>query len=403
MSASGRVSVKPKIETGQPRGPVDRVAPLPARITDRSIIHQLRETLALEARQLSEKARILDRTGVDQATRKRSGNTEANEEGPRGKTRTIAVASAILENYRSGKASLEELVLELYHAELSIKTVDEITTRLWGMPLNSEAIAELSRQVTATIDVWLKRPLARCYAKLFAEGTLLRWRAHHRECCVPVLVAMAVNAAGYREIVAVVPGSRDESADFRTLFRSLRERGLKGADLFVGDHLSGFGPGLIQVFPNAVLQNCATRLREKALALATPDGRTVVDHLLVKIHECADGDAASEIASRGVIELEKMGQHDAAGFLREEIEPTLTCFTYAESERPFLASNAILIRSLREIRERARQVGAFSDEASAVTLVAARLRHRMRATWGRYRCGRMAGARSAMRRSSILA
>jgi putative transposase len=219
---------------------------------------------------------------------------------------------------------------------------------------------------------------------IFAEGTLLRWGAGHEECTVPLLVAMGVNLAGYREIVGVMKGSRTETADFATLFQSLRDRGLREVDLFVGDHLSGFGSGLREIFPNSECQGCIKRFSEHALELTTGARLSLIDGMLEEIYDSRDPASARAKIRRCILTLEQMQQPDVANLLREHAEPTLTFFGYPESLKPLITSNSTLVKNLKKIRERGRTIGAFSDDATAVTLAAARLRHEMRTTWGRY-------------------
>jgi transposase-like protein len=357
----------------------------PSGIGKRSTFDELREALIFEARQLWGKRRSMPASPpeITAGRTQKVGTEEGDQLLPR-KTRTVPVASAMIENYRKKKSSLEELVLELYHAEVSTKAVDDITTSLWGRPLNSDAIGGLSRQATVEITTWLKRPLAPRFKIVFAEGTLLRWGAGHEEYSIPILVAMGVNLAGYREIVGVMKGSRTKTADFAALFQLLRERGLREVDLFVGDHLSGFGSGQREIFPNSDCQGCIKRFSEHALELTTGAHLSSVAAMLEEIYNCRDTISARAKIRRCILTLEQMQQLEVANLLRAHAEPTLTFFGHPESLKPFITSNATLVKNLKKIRERGRTIGAFSDDATAVTLAAARLRHEMRTVWGRY-------------------
>jgi transposase-like protein len=50
---------------------------------------------------------------------------------------------------------------------------------------------------------------------------------------VSVLVVIRVAQSGYREILAVSEGAKQDKASRTEFLRELKERGLKGAELFV--------------------------------------------------------------------------------------------------------------------------------------------------------------------------
>ena len=52
---------------------------------------------------------------------------------------------------------------------------------------------------------------------------------------VSILVALAVNNDGYREILDAAEGSKEDKEIWLNFLRHLKERGLKGAQLFSSD------------------------------------------------------------------------------------------------------------------------------------------------------------------------
>ena len=52
---------------------------------------------------------------------------------------------------------------------------------------------------------------------------------------VAVLVVMAVNERGEREVIGAGEGMKEDKARWLTFLRRLKERGLKGTQLFIGD------------------------------------------------------------------------------------------------------------------------------------------------------------------------
>ena len=74
-----------------------------------------------------------------------------------------------------------------------------------------------------------------------------------RLCC---LVIVGVRPDGTKELVALVDGYRESKESWAALLRSLRERGLAGPVLAVGDGALGFWAALRDVFPSTKEQRC---------------------------------------------------------------------------------------------------------------------------------------------------
>ena len=56
---------------------------------------------------------------------------------------------------------------------------------------------------------------------------------------VAVLVAIAVNEAGFREVLGAAEGMKEDKASWISFFQWLRGRGLDGVKLIVGDKCMG--------------------------------------------------------------------------------------------------------------------------------------------------------------------
>lgn len=80
------------------------------------------------------------------------------------------------------------------------------------------------------------------------------------------------------------------------------------------------------------------------------------------------------------LEATRLGR--AAAIVREGFAETLSYMSFPREHWRCLRTNNPMERLNREIRRRARVVGAFPDGQSALMLVAARLRHVAGTRWG---------------------
>ena len=103
--------------------------------------------------------------------------------------------------------------------------------------------------------------------------------------------------------------------------------------------------------------------------------------MLKAIHASEDVLAAREKAIRVIEKLRALRLIRAAELVEAAVEETLTYYAFPEEHWRRIRTNNPLERVLREIRRRARVVGAFPDGQSALNLAAARLRHIAGTAW----------------------
>jgi len=72
-----------------------------------------------------------------------------------------------------------------------------------------------------------------------------------------VLVAIGVDAEGFRDVLGVSEGSQEDKASWTALLREWKERGLTGVQLFVSDKCLGLVENLGDFHPEARCQCCA--------------------------------------------------------------------------------------------------------------------------------------------------
>jgi transposase-like protein len=217
---------------------------------------------------------------------------------------------------------------------------------------------------------------------VFLDGLWLKrsWGGEVRN--VSLLVAIGVNAEGFREVLAVAEGAKEDKASWTAFLRHLKERGLQGVRLFVSDKCLGLVESLGEFYPEALWQRCAVHFYRNVWT-AVPTSRVKeVAAMLKAIHAQEDRVAAQQKAEQVTAKLKEMKLADAAELVRTGIEETLYYYAFPSEHWRSLRTNNPLERILREVRRRTRAVGAFPDGKSALMLAAARLRHVAGTRWG---------------------
>ena len=128
----------------------------------------------------------------------------------------------------------------MYLAGVSVRRVEDITEALWGAKVSSSTVSDLNQKIYSKIESWRMQPIHGEHPYIFVDGVYLKrsWGGEVQN--VSVLVAIGVNAEGYREILGVAEGSREDKESWSNFFRYLKDRGLKGVKLVISDKASGW-------------------------------------------------------------------------------------------------------------------------------------------------------------------
>ena len=89
------------------------------------------------------------------------------------KLKGITFETAIIERYRRRETSIEEALIEMYLAGVSVRRVEDITEALWGTRVSSGTISNLNQKAYEHIEMWRCRPLTSEYAYVCMDGVYL--------------------------------------------------------------------------------------------------------------------------------------------------------------------------------------------------------------------------------------
>jgi putative transposase len=345
----------------------------------------LNKLLDAEADQLCNAARY-ERTDARKDTRagyyKRGLHTKAGEVKLRvPKLRQQKFETAIIERYKRRESSVEEALIEMYLAGVSVRRVEDITQALWGTRVSPGTVSNLNQKIYKRIDKWRQRPIEGQFPYVYLDGIVLKrtWGGEVRN--VSVLVAIGVSSAGYRKILGVVEGAKEDKAGWSSFLRHLKERGLSGIRLIISDACLGLVESVAEYYPEAKWQRCIVHFYKNVFSVVPNTKVKEVAMMLKAIHASEDREAACEKAKAVIAKLEKMKLRQAAQKVKDSINETLSYYDFPSAHWLRLRTNNPLERIMREIRRRTNVVGAFPDGNSALMLVAARLRHIAGTCW----------------------
>jgi putative transposase len=298
------------------------------------------------------------------------------------KLRRATFETAIIERYRRRESSVEEALMEMYLAGVSVRRVEDITEALWGMRVSAGTVSELNAKMYERIEAWRNEPIKGEYPYLYLDGICLKrtWGGEVRN--VSVLVAVGVGMEGYRDILGVVEGAKEDKDSWSNFLRHLKDRGLNGVRLVISDKCLGLVEAAEEFYPDALWQRCVCHFYRNVFCDVPRTKMKEVATMLKAIHAQEDRDAAQSKADAVADKLDGMRLKKAAETVRNGAHETFSYYKFPPEHWRQLRTNNMLERIMREIRRRTRVVGCFPDGNSALMLAAARLRHIAGTKWG---------------------
>ena len=152
-----------------------------------------------------------------------------------------------------------------------------------------------------------------------------------------MLVAVGVNEAGYREILGIEEGIKEDGPSWKNFLVRPKERGLRGTRLFISDKCMGLLEGLGEVFPHNRWQRCCVHFYRKVFSLIPRGRMREVAAMLKAIHAQEDRKETTAKVATVIGKLREMKLAKAADLLEKgAVEtPFLLCLS-----KPALATSA---------------------------------------------------------------
>jgi transposase-like protein len=314
---------------------------------------------------------------------KRKLHTKAGEvEVKMPKLRRQTFETAIIERYRRRDISIEEAIVQMYLAGVSVRRAEEITEALWGTRASSGTVSKLNQKVYKHIERWRNQELEGEYAYVYLDGILLKrsWGGEIRS--VSLLAAIGVDPDGYRRVLGVVEGHKEDKAGWLGFLKHLKARGLAGVRLIISDACLSLAEAAGECFPEAAWQRCTVHFYRNVFS-HVPRGKLREVAAMLKAIHAQESRAAAQNKARDVADkLRAMKLGAAAQLVEEKIDETLTYYAFPSQHWLKIRTNNPMERLLREARRRTKVVGAFPDGHAALMLVTARLRHVSATHWG---------------------
>jgi putative transposase len=276
----------------------------------------------------------------------------------------------VFERYQRSEKALVGALTEMYVQGVSTRKVKAITEELCGHEVSAATISRLNQKLDEELERFAKRKLPEAYPYVILDARYEKVREDGVIASQAVMIAIAVDWEGRRNILAVELANRESQSSWKEFCLGLKARGLNGVELVISDDHPGLRKAAAEVFTEAVWQRCYVHFLRNAL-----------DYLPRK----ADNDCLTEL--RWIYDRRNLeeARQDLAAWLKKwstqypklcdwvenNIEETLTFYRLPRQHHKNLKSTNLLERLNEEIKRRTLVVRIFPNTAACLRLIRA--------------------------------
>jgi putative transposase len=273
----------------------------------------------------------------------------------------------VTERKRSEHA-LIEMVLEAYANGVSTRKIDRLARALGIENISASQVSDITKELDGQVEAFRTRRLDAMYPVIWVDAIYEKIRKDGRVVSMAVMVVTGVTTAGNREILAVQPMWDESEETYRSLFRSLKGRGLGTVHLVVSDAHKGLQAAIRKEFLGSSWQRCKVHFMRNVLARIGHRDKEVFAAKLKQIWLQTGKDGARRAARELADEYGKRFP-EAVAILEEGLEDSLSFYDSPMLDARKISSTNGLERLNREIRRRSAVVGVFPSEESYIRLV----------------------------------
>jgi putative transposase len=285
------------------------------------------------------------------------------------KLRTGSYFPEFLEPRRTAEKALAAVIQEAYVHGVSTRSVDDLVKALGMSGVSKSQVSRLCGELDEKVGAFLNRPIEGDWPYLWIDATYVKAREAGRIVSVAVIVAVAVNTNGQREVLGLQTGPSEAETFWTDFLRSLTRRGLRGVKLVISDAHEGLKAAAAKVL-KSTWQRCRVHFMRNALAHAGPTQRRVVSAAIATVFAQDDAKAAHE-QWRAVAD-QLRGKFPKLSTLMDGAEHDVLAFMdFPKPHRLQIHSTNPLERLNAEIKRRTNVVGIFPNDSAIIRLVGA--------------------------------
>jgi putative transposase len=281
-----------------------------------------------------------------------------------------------LEPRRRVDKALYAVVMEAYTGGISPRKVDALVEALGGASgISKSEVSRICQGLDEQVKAFLGRPLDHArFPYVYLDATYLHGRLGRNMQVVSraVVVAIGINALGYREVLGIAVGDSEAEGFWRQFLGSLKERGLDGTRLVISDAHLGLTAAIKRMFQGCSWQRCRVHFLRNLLSHMPKAGQDMVAAAMKSVFLIQAPDQVRAHWQR-VTEMLRKQFPTAVPIMEAARDDVLAFLNFPQEHWRKIWSTNPLERLNKEIKRRTNVVGIFPNDGAITRLVGSQL------------------------------
>lgn len=250
--------------------------------------------------------------------------------------------SLLPERYeRSYSDEMQPLIMGLLSSSRSVNAAKSALSKM-GLPASGDDLDTVAREFIEVFELHNSRPVDTDLLALFVDGKYVEIKEGDRLRPACIYVAVGLGRDGKKRVLAcVIRLGKENLEDWKKIFRSLIERGLRRVMVVVQDDFSGLLPITKSLFPRSDIQLCIVHMQRNAKSHLSKNDAAEFQQRIRAIKVSWDPEQAAQ-------QFEELCEHFASTYpsfiaeVRKKKDHYLSFLKYPESiRRTFSTTNLV--------------------------------------------------------------
>ena len=276
-----------------------------------------------------------------------------------------------LEPRRTADKALIAVIQEAYVHGVSTRSVDDLVKAMGMSGISKSQVSRLCEEIDERVKTFLSRPIEGAWPYLWIDATYVKVREGGRIVSVAVIIAVAANTDGRREVIGMKIGASEAEPFWTDFLRSLTRRGLRGVKLVISDSHEGLKKAASKVM-HATWQRCAVHFMRNAMASVNVKQRGMVA-AAIRTAFAQETEKEAHAEWRAVADRLRERFAKVSALMDDAEHDVLAYMSFHKSHWSQIRSTNPLERLNREVKRRTNVVSIFPNEDAIERLVGALL------------------------------
>lgn len=150
---------------------------------------------------------------------------------------------------------IRDLSFALYGKGLTTRQIGDVLTDIYGTGYSRSGISRITTEYKEMVKSWMNRPLEAHYPVVFIDAVHVKVR-RDTVATEAFYIVLGVKEDHTREVLGILNFPNESATGWQEVLEGLKQRGMRTADLFVSDDLTGLDTSIGKCFKHSRHQKC---------------------------------------------------------------------------------------------------------------------------------------------------